>query len=172
MDQTMAGLVGAAIGAGGAVAAQIVSSTFSQRSDSKRFGWEQRQAERRERLARTESFGEKRRELFAEYLALHSSFRTTRLLRYPVRPSEEESGALVDAWIAHVDRSEAIRQEMSLLAPEIETAAENLMKASAQAFGRAFGTDTEAYEVPYMQAYGRAIAACRARMSEILLSLD
>lgn len=72
MDQAVVGLIGAAIGAAGAVGAQAVGSVFTQRATNARFAWEKEQAEHREQAERAARFLDVKRDMFSRFLAAHS----------------------------------------------------------------------------------------------------
>jgi hypothetical protein len=69
-NETAAALIGAGIGAGGAVLAQVVASIFTGRRDTERLRWEQARQDREERLRREERFIELKRELYGRYLTM------------------------------------------------------------------------------------------------------
>lgn len=69
-SETAAALIGAGIGAGGAVLAQATASIFSGRRDTERLRWEQAKQDRDEHLRREERFIELKRELYGRYLAM------------------------------------------------------------------------------------------------------
>lgn len=67
-------IIGAAIGAGGAVLAQITAQVFSGRRDARRLQWEQDRQEREWDDHRGERFLDLKRELYSDYLAHAEEF--------------------------------------------------------------------------------------------------
>ena len=67
-------LIGAAIGAGGAVLAQITAQVFSGRRDTRRLGWEQDRQDREWEIRRAERFLDLKRELYSAYLTQADEF--------------------------------------------------------------------------------------------------
>ncbi|MEU7712960.1 hypothetical protein ACIA8B_13495 [Micromonospora chalcea] len=63
-------LLGAAIGAGGAVAAQIVAASFTARRENERLAWEKDKQQQEWRLRRAEQFLDTKRELYSRYIGL------------------------------------------------------------------------------------------------------
>lgn len=70
ISQVSAGLIGAGLGAGGAVLAQVVAQLFSARSESRRFNWERDQAAKAREDAEGQKFSDRRLDLFVVLLEL------------------------------------------------------------------------------------------------------
>ena len=68
MEPETAALIGAGLGAGGAVLAQIISATVTQRFASRRFQWEQLESERARTDDRRRLFLDEKREMYAKFL--------------------------------------------------------------------------------------------------------
>ena len=60
----------AALGAGGAVAAQVVAAIFTARRESKRLRWDQDRHTEEDALGRAKLFAAEKRELYGRYLGL------------------------------------------------------------------------------------------------------
>lgn len=63
-------IAAAAIGAGGAVAAQIISSVVTGRRDTKRFDWERQRQERDWKIHESDRFMTHKQELYSRYLSI------------------------------------------------------------------------------------------------------
>ncbi|MET3974050.1 hypothetical protein [Cellulosimicrobium sp. 4261] len=60
----------AALGASGAIAAQVVAATFTARREARRLRWDQERHEEESRRARAQQFAADKRELYGRYLRL------------------------------------------------------------------------------------------------------
>ena len=63
-------LLGAAIGAGGAVLAQVISAVFTARREATRLTWEQGKQEREWKLRDSDRFLTRKQELYSRYISL------------------------------------------------------------------------------------------------------
>ncbi|MEZ4491683.1 MAG: hypothetical protein R3C29_00025 [Dehalococcoidia bacterium] len=70
MDSAWIPVAAAAIGAGGAVIAQVVTSGFTARRENRRLDWEKSRQEREWGLREAERFLETKREMYSRYIAL------------------------------------------------------------------------------------------------------
>lgn len=134
VDQATVGLLGAAIGAGGAVTAQIIAAGFTQRSTSKRFAWEQEQAARHEAQQRADRHADIKRRLCAAFLTSHRE-----LIDEPIWDVYGGSqGASIDhlqeyvdtEWLPEIPRLE---QEILLIASTLRRPCADLMNAALAA---------------------------------------
>jgi hypothetical protein len=103
-------IIGAAIGASGAVLAQITVSIFNGRRESRRLRWEKDRQEREWELRRAERFLDLKRELYSDFIA-HADeavlfIAWTDELGAPPRPEEPDIGKL-----------ERIQANIKLIAP-------------------------------------------------------
>lgn len=168
MDQGIAGLIGAVIGASGAIVGQVVTTIATGKASTKRFAWEQDQAERRERAEGAARFAETKRELYAAFLARHATFRDDVLL--PYRTEAEglpdnltgDAGELASAWLAFSKDGRRMQEEIALISPALARESHDLMYASAEAFTRSFGGADPAGR---LDTYDAAIKACRRAMA-------
>ena len=96
MSNTVLVLLGAGIGAGGAVAAQVIASIFTARHDTKRFRWERQAKETEWANQKAERFLAQKQQLYSDYAVLVNRFldyigRNLGELPKPVtRPDAEE----------------------------------------------------------------------------------
>ena len=67
-------VIGAAIGAGGAVLAQVVTSVFTGRRETQRLEWERGRQDREWEIRRAERFLDLKRELYSDFLAQAGEF--------------------------------------------------------------------------------------------------
>ena len=74
MDTATVALLGAAIGAGGAVAAQSVASYFSSRHDTKRLNWERHTQETEWANQKAGRFLDQKREAYSNYAAMVDAY--------------------------------------------------------------------------------------------------
>ncbi|MEU6138572.1 hypothetical protein [Nocardioides sp. NPDC047086] len=168
VDQGVAGLIGAAIGAGGAIVGQVVTTVATGKTNAKRFAWEQAQTVRRERAEGAARFAETKRELYAAFLARHATFREEVLLPYEPKkqglPSDLQgsAGDLANAWMAFSKDGRRMQEEITLVAPALAGDSHRLMVASAHAFTRSFGGEDKAAR---LHEYDNAIVACRRAMA-------
>ncbi|MBB3044514.1 hypothetical protein [Nocardioides soli] len=64
LSEAGAAIIGAALGAGGAVTAQVIGSFFTLRKDRERFEWEREQADAAREAARKSRFADEKRSLY------------------------------------------------------------------------------------------------------------
>jgi hypothetical protein len=120
-------ILAASVGALGAIGGQVVAAIFTARRETRRLLWEQEQAKRAERLARTERFVELRREIFSRFLSAARDWR-----RFNALDSMQFEGK---KWDLDNDYADDVRNsdwrerknivfesiaEISLIAPELE----------------------------------------------------
>ena len=68
MDPALVALLAAALGAGGAVAAQVIGGYFTARHETKRLAWEQQRAAEQDQQAQAKRFFDVKREKYATFL--------------------------------------------------------------------------------------------------------
>ena len=107
VDQATAGLVGAAIGAGGAIIAQVGTTIATNLAATKRFAWEQAQAIRRERNERSARFGDVKREMFTAFLTQNALL--LEALEESLPPSDEIE------FKEYVDRFKGLSRDITRL---------------------------------------------------------
>lgn len=104
-------LISAAIGAGGAIAAQSISSYFSSRHDTKRFDWERSAQNREWQVRERERFLDLKRDLYSNFAFEVSKLMAhTHALNYP---SLGESPAPVS-----LEELRKLQWNIDLIAPE------------------------------------------------------
>jgi hypothetical protein len=103
-------IIGAAIGAGGAVLAQITASVFSGRRDTRRLRWEQETKRRDWEMHSAERFLDLKRELYSDYLAQANEFVSyiNRINDPPGLPRPE---------LPDIEKLHRIRANIELIAP-------------------------------------------------------
>lgn len=100
MDQTITALLGASIGAGGAVAAQVVSAIFVARREKGRLEWEKQQTTESRSIARSQLFIDEKRSAFVRVLTL----------------SDQRYDALQEVWLNVEDRRQERLDEIAVTA--------------------------------------------------------
>lgn len=117
MSSEWVALMAAAMGAGGAVLAQIIGSAFTARRESKRLEWEKSAKQQEWGHERAQRFLDQKRDLYGQYLGL------TYKLGNDVSPKleeEERTGqyrTLNASFSDHVDDLDALRWTLNLIAP-------------------------------------------------------
>jgi hypothetical protein len=99
IGETAAALIGAGIGAGGAVLAQVTASIFSGRRDTKRFLWDQDKDLRAEKERQNVRFLELKHELYSEF-----SSQTAELAEYLLNRKTLSNSAKILASAATLNR--------------------------------------------------------------------
>jgi len=159
------------VGGGTALVAQIVGEYFSRVAESRRQQWEQSQR-----------FLDLKREVFARYLAAHTTFaaylfRSPATRRRNAPESESESGELVDTYIRHVENIGLIGQEILLIAPSMAASCTRLDELCGPAFEVQLHISNPAWLSrfsaehrgdPPLVSYRQGIATCRAEMTSYL----
>lgn len=157
-------LLAAALGASGAVMAQIIASIFTQRSERKRFEWEQAEAERRRNDNRLARFTDHKRDLYSRYLALHANFaNVVRRQGTDVAISQE---SYFDNYVAFLDNEALLRQEITLLAPTLREPTNATLGAALRHYTNY--VEHAGVSGPQYEAHHQAIRACRKAMSNEL----
>lgn len=126
MNGTSVALIAAGIGAGGAIAGQIVGAVVTARRERKRLDWDQTQARRAEQLDVTRRFLDVKRETCAAFLNVARSSADA-ILRVEISPPEGIAAAAQEMRASSRRRHESMRQlmfEISLLAPDVGDAAD------------------------------------------------
>jgi hypothetical protein len=118
----------AAIGAGGAVLAQVVTSAFTGRREARRLEWERGRQDREWEIRRAERFLDLKRELYSDYLAHADEW--VSFIIWAEDPSELPQPERPDPGKLHRDRA-----NIRLVAPrdvyvEADTAALGLIGAA------------------------------------------
>lgn len=113
MSEAAAGLIGAGLGAGGAVLAQIVAQVFSARSEGRRLAWEREQVTHARDEAEGRKFGERRLELFVDLLEL---IRHTEGAIHDAALLHGEPRRLFEEWKASAS---PLLAEIQILAPKV-----------------------------------------------------
>jgi hypothetical protein len=134
VDQTTAAMFGAAIGAAGAVTAQIVSAGFNARRENRRLQWEQQRTEETATIERQRLFLDSKRQAFVRFLQL-SITRHDLLVDVWIDTNQRRNdwvdllrSSSRDWW---KDYMEALG-EITLLAPEIEEPARQVLGVLAE----------------------------------------
>lgn len=108
-------IVGAAIGAGGAVIAQVTSAIFTARRETARLEWEKRRQERDWQMHEDERFMHLKQELYTSYSVLADQFWVTaeKLIEYTEGRAESEKPKIPD-W----DELDKLGWGIQLIAPK------------------------------------------------------
>ncbi|GGU17120.1 hypothetical protein [Nocardioides albus] len=128
----VAAVLASAVGAGGAILAQMLTVRATDKASAKRFEWEQKQAIRREKAERDAIFAETTRELFSKYLAAHYEYRLEL-----ARSCFEDSSTVVEKMDAAVEKYAGeilqIQSEIALIAPSLADATQELLSMGVDA---------------------------------------
>jgi hypothetical protein len=123
MDQATAAILGALIGATGAVLGQIVAALFTARREAKRLSWEQESARLKLADELLSRFTDIRRTLFGEYLSEASlaydkakEWYRDGMFNREIPGGYESARTFIDAWYTASERRVV---DMQLLAPEV-----------------------------------------------------
>ncbi|MGW7684883.1 hypothetical protein ACWGID_29355 [Kribbella sp. NPDC054772] len=118
MDATVVALIGAGIGAAGAVAGQVVAAVFTGRRESKKLEWEKQQAIERRQSEQKARFLDTKRVAYARYIQLCVR-RHDELFKAWLNDGkpEERLKDLDDAWW---DAVSEVMSEIALLSPPLE----------------------------------------------------
>lgn len=117
MSSEWVAVMAAAMGAGGAVLAQLIGSAFTARRESKRLEWEKSAKQQEWSQQQAQRFLDQKRDLYGQYLGL------TYKLGKDVSPKLEEEGrtgryqALNVSFSDHADDLDAFRWTLNLIAP-------------------------------------------------------
>lgn len=105
-------IIAGAIGAGGAVTAQIIASVVTGLKDTKRFNWEREKQEREWKNHEREQFLAHKQQLYAEYLVVAEALIESAhyKVEYGKRPDDEV--------LTKMRRLGNLRSNISLIAPE------------------------------------------------------
>ncbi len=113
-------IVAAAIGAGGAVLAQIVAQAFTSRRERERFQWEVAHAEAEDKRRKTELLFETKRTLFTEVVLLAN--RRNRWLREQYGDEDFASKQSLEESFAWDARWDALTAELAILDYDVANA--------------------------------------------------
>ena len=128
ISDTVAVLIGAVIGAGGAVLAQITASIFSGRHDTKRLEWEQAKEAREWDRRRAERFLDLKRELYSDFGAQASRW-SSFISRAQDLPRPE---------LPEVEKLHRVMSNIELIAPPAVNV--RVRMAGVELIGAVFGT--------------------------------
>ena len=150
---------------------------FAQRSAAKRFAWEQSEAHHREETERAQRFLDVKRELFARFLAAHSSFYWGTLIhiRRPpgaprVRPYptlDRDRERLRDPASEIFQTSRRLAEEIALVVPDAANACDDLNRECLKAIDAAQASKAQEVEWPYSE-YADMIKRVREGMARWL----
>lgn len=127
--EVLLSLTSAALGAGGAIAAQAVAEYFSGRRDRRRFDWEKDRWAEDQRLAQTARFEQAKLDAYRRYLNL--LYPTVVELQDLVkRPDEARSAQFRPYDQAFKEEVDSLRWEVSLLADSRVTSAVEVANAA------------------------------------------
>lgn len=122
-------VIGAAIGAGGAVIAQVASAVFTARRESTRLKWEQQRQAREWKLREAERFIDTKRELYSNFLGQADRFLQYTLTLLMRRP-EENPFLGPDPQLPDIDSFYRVQSNIDLIAPaEVSTAVSDALVA-------------------------------------------
>lgn len=114
-------IVGAAIGAGGAVIAQVTSAVFTARRETARLQWEKQRQVREWKMREAERFMTSKQELYSRYLAV--TYKPIMTLVLLTKREYNESPDWEKLLPPYTDEFEAelnvLRSNMKLLAPPV-----------------------------------------------------
>jgi hypothetical protein len=166
----VAAVLASAVGAGGAILAQMLSVRATDKASAKRFAWEQQQAIRREKADRDAVFAEAKREIFAKFLAGHYQFRADLYEAWELDDRSAQGEAVTLAFNKYIDEVGPLQSEIALIAPQLAEVSGAVWNKGSQivpSFFRELEQATPSYVVrrEKLNEYGDVTRACQKAMA-------